>query len=537
MSRTQSGRTSIVLPSWVGALALTSALVATPPSAQQATSARREVRTAPVERTKAAAPRIEQEPPVSPPLVVVDPPALAPGRRLEFVTPSRIVGREEGDGSSISGIVIPVIQQVQVKASQTGTVSQRKQSTITASNDFSIPKARRFQSADFPTPVDLEGRFDPETPIRSQVSGELDLRGFLAVLGVGQAHVEVRVAVDDLGTDLIDDADDQVVTCRVVTRHDLVTSLDPSLGWDLSVQGGAAFAGAGVSVGARLGTSLQKEVVREEVEFGFEAMLQRGHTYRVSVVLDVAADIAQTGLGLGAGVTDARAIASFSDAGDDVPILFNEFFSAFQSAEDGGFAVPNMTLGDLEFTLPEFETSIDTFGGVMVPVQMAFLQQPFVDANQVLEAFGFDTGMNGMSDIEKVRVFANEFIAASAMETRVEEDVDDRGLTRKSVAVLLDADLVEMTDRIERRAIEEQLDRCTRMTDLRLSVDQNGRFEVARDVMVQLYEAAKAMGFDATCTDAAKAQIMDADADVLAGDFNAAFRCLCDAYHALKGCS
>lgn len=133
-----------------------------------------------------------------------------------------------------------------------------------------------FQYNDFT----VEAGDGSETVVPAQVSGTINVKGYMLLIGIGSVR-------EIIGIDLIDITDDpndltQVVASETFRQYEL--SPDPSISLGMSIEGvlGSATAvqvGADVSLG--LGVPITKKVVRENFSFAFDALLRRGHTYRL----------------------------------------------------------------------------------------------------------------------------------------------------------------------------------------------------------------------------------------------------------------
>ncbi len=172
--------------------------------------------------------------------------------------------------------------------------------------------------------VDERLAFQPkETPLRAQVSGQFDLRGYLALLGVGQIKAVVSLSVEDLGHIDGDDPHSldpgEPVAGKRLFERELTASFDPSLGMSFGLQGGSDFEGMSTGVDSTFGVNMQKlNILETNLDFGLDVLLRRGHRYRFVLALDASAGMHAAGLGLGDeqnGSTDAavqgKAIASF----------------------------------------------------------------------------------------------------------------------------------------------------------------------------------------------------------------------------------
>jgi hypothetical protein len=153
----------------------------------------------------------------------------------------------------------------------------------------------------------LDSSWDSETVIPGRVTGSIDVRGFLLLLGVGQAKVEVVAEL----LDITDPERTIVVNCKEIAKHRVNSAMKPSVDVSLKVEGGAPYIGGGLGIGT--GNLIHYELlkVRDSVDFGFDVMLRRGHSYRLVVKCKSESMLTAAGLGLGAAPLGGKSIACF----------------------------------------------------------------------------------------------------------------------------------------------------------------------------------------------------------------------------------
>jgi len=119
----------------------------------------------------------------------------------------------------------------------------------------------------------FDSTWDSETVLAARISGTVDVRGFLLLIGVGQAKVEVVAEL----LDITDPDHAMVVNCKTLSKHEVMSSLDPEVKVDLKIEGGAPYLGGGLGVGTGNLIHFELMKVRDSVDFGLDVMLRRGH--------------------------------------------------------------------------------------------------------------------------------------------------------------------------------------------------------------------------------------------------------------------
>ena len=388
-----------------------------------------------------------------------------------------------------------------------------------------------------------------ETPILAQVSGRVDIRGYLAVIGVGQVRADVNVTILDVG---------EVGTTEpafnhfAVKRHQLldkevVTSYDPQLGFGFNLEGGSDFEGGGTSVHAEFRVPLRRlDINMNDVDFGFEVMLRRGRRYQLQMNLLAEARTHSPGLGLGDNNNaeaasfpelQGRAIAAFwyhPPAGANpipgLPARFQDDFRGINQVArfreiwrpiDRDF----FNLRNLTFFEPTFFDSINDL--LFTSFGIA------TDINDNLSAnvdFQLANGLDGLG-----RFYFPDTDTAAVM-------VDPPafpGVTTDQLFITLENDQVDFLDKFERREIEKHLASASRLLNLKTPyfspVFGAGRYELVRDNMIQLAEGFRSQT-TLTCGMTMIEKIQSADIAAAANDYDLAFRELHDAYVALRDC-
>ncbi len=222
------------------------------------------------------------------------PPVIFPGGYKDFhdpaserVIPDQIVGEIEFFPPPPLGIAAADQETVPLSslAIAYGPIA-RARGTVLQSNDFIVP-------AD-----GAEAR-----PLWAQISGTVFIRGFMVVSGIGQSSFSVDLEIFDVSDDPDNRHPENIVFAENLAEYKSTTQGDVGLELSVGVQLGSATVGqVGLDGGASFSIPLCKEVVRDQKNFGCQALLRRGRRYRVQLVAN-----AQVKLGLQGGV----AISSF----------------------------------------------------------------------------------------------------------------------------------------------------------------------------------------------------------------------------------
>lgn len=225
------------------------------------------------------------------------PPVIFPGGFKDFhnpaserVIPDQIVGEIEFFPPPPLGIAAADQETVPLSslAIAYGPIA-RARGTVLQSNDFIVP-------AD---PTDGTAA----RPLWAQFSGTVFIRGFMVVSGIGQSSFSVDLEIFDVSDDPDNRHPENIVFAENLAQYKSMTQADVGLELSVGVQLGSATIGqVGVDGAASFSIPLCKEVVRDQKNFGCQALLRRGRRYRVQLVAN-----AQVKLGLQGGV----AISSF----------------------------------------------------------------------------------------------------------------------------------------------------------------------------------------------------------------------------------
>lgn len=309
------------------------------------------------------------------------PPVIFPGGFKDFfdpgaerVIPDQITGEIEFFPPPPFGIAAADRETVPLSSLAIGFGPiARARGTVIQSNDFIIP-------AD-----GLEAR-----PLWTQISGQLFIRGFMLVTGIGQTSFDVDLLIYDVSEDPANENPENIVYAENLAQYKSMTQADVGLELSIGVQLGSATVGqVGVDGAASFGVPLCKEVVRDEKNFGCQALLRRGRRYRVQIVAN-----AQVKLGVLGGLAISSfysPLAALPDGLTDPDILsvppslidpqtwLDNLDLAFLDQPIKSLIFPNV--GNSTFTVPGF--SVPVIGSIGVPTTpiSAPIQTLFVGSN------------------------------------------------------------------------------------------------------------------------------------------------------------
>lgn len=162
----------------------------------------------------------------------------------------------------------------------------------TGHTPFSRAEGTVFQTYEFD--VDASDRFG--TILLAQIHGTAKLRGFMAQLAGGRSQVSLTLKIEDLGpTTIVPVSDAKVILDKSLTKHELEGTVLTGVGFAVKVEGGAPYIGIGGGPELGVNIQLKKKIIRETVDFGVQALLTRGHSYRLRFQLDVLAKVGALG--------------------------------------------------------------------------------------------------------------------------------------------------------------------------------------------------------------------------------------------------
>lgn len=182
------------------------------------------------------------------------------------------------DGTDASCGTFPIILPAVTTTCGTDQMGQQFGVRAFASQSFNRGQGTASQFYE----IEVDPGDGSETPLLAQISGKTNLNGFLALVGGGQVKGSLTFKVIDLGpSDNIDYTGGKVVHRETLSSHQLQGAAITGLNFGISVEGGAPYIGMGAQPEFKVNITLQKELVRDTIDFGVHVLLLRGHTYRL----------------------------------------------------------------------------------------------------------------------------------------------------------------------------------------------------------------------------------------------------------------
>lgn len=426
---------------------------------------------------------------------------VSPGETIAFGLPDAI----EGDCGrpSPAGLSSCLVDTVSPPGSALS-------SFVVARERLSSAKAEVRQTHDF----EVDGGWGTGALLDATLSGTIDVRGFLLLIGAGHARIEVVVELLDVTVP----AAPTVVACRSVAAHELAGEFSPGVGFGLDVEGGAPYIGGGASICASIGLTFLLEPVEESVDFVLPATLRRGNAYRLVVRSSSEAELSAVGLGVG-GPLRGRAVAGFYDpaalADPDalVPNLLADFLARLDGLVHQRLSLP--TEGSFK-NVRGFEENSGVPG---LFDRLKFkIERQGDSVSDVLRAFGVSSNdLRGMAD---------EFFDLSDAQL-LEEQIEEPGVRATRLCLTLRQDEAEVRERCE---IEGALERRASVVRHFLPAAQGGLLERVFDLVQERIEQSEAAGLVVT---AARVDLAQAQASYAQRQYRTAHRKLIDAYRHL----
>jgi hypothetical protein len=312
------------------------------------------------------------------------------------------------------------------------------------------------------------------TVLEGQITGTVDVRGFLHLAGIGQAMAEVLVEV----IDRTDPAQDLVVSSKTLSKHELISALRSSVAYDLSVEGGGNYLGGGFDIGAGGEVRFELEKITDMVNFSLDVSLRRGHRYEVRIRNRIESRVTAAGSGLG--WVGGRAAAVFFPMGTNT-------------------SVPNLVANQAA-ALAQLNNPFATAYPPIAPVTASLVRTGTTDPGWtadnrqwhelVLSRTGLDLGPPAAATIPAVRqLFGLPALAGQTVSALVNtyfnlgnqslteetiEQIGPPGVTVSRLMLSVEQDRIELA---ERQQIEESLERCRANLDHILPNDSGGKLE------------------------------------------------------------
>jgi hypothetical protein len=157
------------------------------------------------------------------------------------------------------------------------------------------------------------GNYD--TVLNAQISGTGQLNGILVLIAGGHVKGSLSVKLYDLGeTGGTMPPEPQLVHQESLASHELTGQLTTGVGFSIKVEGGAPYIGVGAAPSLGFKIKLQKKFVSDGINFGFGALVRRGHSYRVVFELSSYAK---------RNAANGISVSRFRDSTDDIPNLLD----------------------------------------------------------------------------------------------------------------------------------------------------------------------------------------------------------------------
>ena len=331
------------------------------------------------------------------------PPTVKPGETITFSQTDAIGGGfDEGKGCVCFPLRCDLNTAASCSADAEGTPDQPFDTAkplsafVTATGRGRRAVSEIGQFNDFE--VDPGKRLDALLP--AQVSGSVDVNGFLALVGVGQVKAVVKLEVRDVTDD--PQGEGELLKTHTISTNSLLGSFSPSAGAGLKIDGGAPHGASIGIVGPSLnfGIKAQKQFVRDGGRFLFDVLLRRGRRYRLMLK-------ARNSVQLGAGLKHGLAIASFYSPDDPLLCLTAPL------APSCGPGVPNLVdrqnwlaqLGHLaEFDLPDIDLPfLESLPFTKTGRGLRLFEdpgsQPLMKALELASELNIPTSFNGLTGV------------------------------------------------------------------------------------------------------------------------------------------
>lgn len=428
---------------------------------------------------------------------LADPPVLVkPGETFYFGTPGFDNGCETFPAVSLPpGSIVDCTPN----SITPGTDRPLRSTVRVQKTPFGRAKATFFQFND----IELDAGNRPDTLLMAQISGNADIRGFLVLIGLGKVETKLVAKVFDI-TD--GEVGAPVVKTHTIAKYEVKASFQALSGFGLNVEGGAPY--LGVSGGKLFNFSLEmkKDVVRDDVSFGFDVLIRRGHVYRVQLQLESEAKCG----GL-CPLAIARFFTPLEDIAADVPRLFDpELWKDTLGIDADGLKLPNFAFGDSKFSFfkDALTANCDDKNG-----------DDKCSMTELL-AGTFDWPINvGGSDGVVSRI-----LDKIGVKDKLEESIPFPGTQITNLSVTVQEDEIEA---IEDAAIEDKIAACISTVRLYLPAEFGGKLERVTGLVEALIQKSEAAGLR---TGRARDSLEQARDEALVGNYKRSYQDLCKAY-------
>ena len=424
----------------------------------------------------------------------------APAGHLDFVEPGdtlMLVSPHVGGGCKEVAIDYLAI----CEPGMPGQIDPNRPLRSTVAVRPPISAFRRAAAAFFQfNDIEVDPGNRPDTLLMAQVSGAIDVRGFLVLVGMGQVEAKIVAKV----LDVTDDPDNgMVIKTHTIAKYEEQASFSALSGANISVEGGAPY--IGVSPGSLFNFSLEmkKQLVRDTLGFGFDVLVRRGHVYRVQLELESTAKC---------GSVCALAVARFSSVSEQVlpPRLVDpELWSAALGLD--AIRLPNFKIGDGGFKL--FKDAVEkTCNDSNGDGDCATLE--------LLGTFGFPTTLGGVAD----RIVGEMGFGPGGAS---DEALGFPGVDVTRLSFTVEEDKIEA---IEDAAIEDKIAACINTVRLYLPAEFGGQLERVLGLVGFLIEQSELAGLR---TGKASTYLFDAQFDFMDANYKRSYQNACKSYDAL----
>lgn len=372
---------------------------------------------------------------------------------------------------------------------------------------FGRATAKFIQANDF----ELAAGNRADTILMAQISGQASLKGFLALIGMGKVEAKLVAKVFDVTPGV---AAETMVKSHVIASHAVEASFQALNGFGIEIEGGAPYLGASGGKLFNFSLEMKKEVVRENVAFGFDVLLRRDHIYRLQIELQ-----------------------SEAKCGGICALAIARFFSEIEEAEPPRLFEPELWRN----TLGRDDTSGDTLrlpNRVLGRQSDGIFFKLFRDATAVECAsdpcttlallggtFGLPTTVFGDDGV------VDRLLDRIGVRDKIEETIGFPGAEISGLSITVQEDEIEA---IEDAAIEDKIAACISTVRLYLPAEFGGQLERVLGLVESLIEQSELAGLS---TGHASSYLLEARFSLMDGNYKRSYREACKAYDAMANFS
>lgn len=374
--------------------------------------------------------------------------------------------------------------------------------------------------------------FGRSSVLEAQISGSLNVDGVVILVGIGETSASATMEL----WDVTDAAAPQMVATHRVFKQVFSGDFAPELGGGVSAGlglgadiGAPHGASGSVDVSADVGVDVSfpldvrtKDLV-ESFDFGFDALVQRGHHYRVQLRSLAVAEGRLGGIAwsqLGPLPSSGQLPAGLQMLAANGPFSLATFFEAGKEVFGDNPGIPSIPIDvNVKQRLRQFQPVLDKLTG-LIDFNIADDFPAVTLSANTDDIFGQIPGLP-----RNVNGIATDLLGFGAPAL---SEFDREGIQLTQLSVLLESDVYEDVRRLE---IERDLASCRGVVSNLLPQASGGRFEEVMLVEQNLIEAAKAAGLG---VDRSERLFARAEAMSREGRFKAAYGSLCLAYGGLR---